>query len=198
VPHLYVPSGRHFRSAINLHIQLRDGSTTTENSALQAIRSEFTRLDPRLPVLELVPMRRFHERSLQLWAVNTGGKVVMTLGSLALLLALVGVYGVKSYVVSQRTREFGIRVAIGARPVDVLWLVLRDGLALTAIGLVIGVPLAAAAGFALSGMLYQVSPVDPLVFVVAPLTLTVAATLAAWIPARRATRVVPVNALRAD
>jgi predicted permease len=198
VPHVYVPAGRHFRSLVNLHARLRDGATATENAALQAIRRELGELDSQLPVLDLMPMRRFHERSLELWAVSTGGKVVMTLGGLALLLAVAGVYGVKSYVVSQRTREFGIRAAVGARPADVRWLVLRDGLLLTAVGLAIGVPLAAAAGFGLSRMLYQVSPLDPVVFIVAPITLAVAAAVAAWIPARRATRVAPATALRSE
>jgi predicted permease len=197
-PHLYVPSGRHFRSMVNLHMRLADASAATESAALQTVRAELTQLDPQLPLMELMPMRRFHDRSLELWAVNTGGKVVMTLGGLALLLALAGVYGVKSYVVSQRTREFGIRVAVGARPRDVMWLVLRDGLTLTAIGLGIGIPLAAAAGFSLSRMLYEVSPIDPIVFIAGPLTLAAAATLAAWIPARRATRVAPVTALRTE
>jgi predicted permease len=198
VPHLYVPAGRHFRSMINVHVRLRDASPATENAALKNVRAELAQLDAQLPVLELMPMRRFHEKSIELWAVSTGGKVVMTLGALALLLALAGVYGVKSYVVSQRTREFGIRVAVGATPGDVLWLVLRDGLKLTAAGLAIGVPLAAGAGFGLSRMLYQVSPLDPIVFVAAPLTLAAAAALAAWIPARRATRVAPVTALRTE
>jgi predicted permease len=198
VPHLYVPSGRHFRSAVNLHLRTRDAATATESAALKAVRTELTQLDAKLAIFDLMPMRRFHDRSLELWAVSTGGKVVMTLGGLALLLALAGVYGVKSYVVSQRTREFGIRVAVGARPADVLWLVLRDGLVLTAVGLGIGIPLAAAAGFSLSRMLYQVSPLDPLVFVVGPVTLAIATTIAAWIPARRATRVAPVTALRTE
>jgi predicted permease len=198
MPHLYVASGRHYRSNVNLHIRLRDGSAGAESMALAAVREELARVDAQLPVIDLMPMRRFHDRSLELWAVRTGGKVVMTFGSLALLLALAGVYGVKSYIVSQRTREFGIRVAVGARPEDVLWLVLRDGLSLTAIGLAVGLPLAALAGLGLSRMLYEVSPLDPVVFVVAPIVLATAAMLAAWIPARRAMRVAPVTALRTE
>lgn len=198
VPHLYVPSGRHFRSAVNVHMRLADGAAAAENEVLQTIRAELGQLDAQLPLLELMPMRRFHDRSLELWAVSTGGKVVMTLGGFALLLALAGVYGVKSYVVSQRTREFGIRVAVGARRTDVLWLVLRDGLTLTATGLAIGIPLALAAGVAVSRMLYEVSPVDPVVFVTGPVTMALAASLAAFVPARRATRVAPITALRAD
>jgi len=105
---------------------------------------------------------------------------------------------VKSYVVSQRTREFGVRVAVGARPRDVLWLVLRDGLLLTAAGLAIGLPLAALAGVGLSRLLYQVSPLDPVVFVGGPLVLAAAALVASLVPARRATRIAPVTALRTE
>jgi predicted permease len=198
VAHLFVPSGRHFRMNVNLHARLRDAGAAAENAALHAIREELARLDAQLPVLDLMPMRRFHDRSLELWGVRTGGNVVMSLGALALLLALAGVYGVKSYVVSQRTREFGIRVAVGARPSDVRWLVLRDGMTLTAMGMAIGLPLAALAGLGLSRLLYEVSPLDPVVFVAGPAVLAVAAMLAAWIPARRAMRVAPVTALRME
>jgi hypothetical protein len=198
VAHLFVPSGRHFRMNVNLHARLRDAGAAAENAALHAIREELARLDAQLPVLDLMPMRRFHDRSLELWGVRTGGNVVMSLGALALLLALAGVYGVKSYVVSQRTREFGIRVAVGAQPSDVRWLVLRDGMTLTAMGMAIGLPLAALAGLGLSRLLYEVSPLDPVVFVAGPAVLAVAAMLAAWIPARRAMRVAPVTALRME
>jgi predicted permease len=198
VPHIYVPAGRHYRSNVNLHIRLRDGRAGAESEAIAAIGEELSRVDAQMPVIDLMPMRRFHDRSLELWAVRSGGNVVMSFGGLALLLALAGVYGVKSYIVSQRTREFGIRVAVGARPADVLWLVLRDGASLTAIGLAVGLPLAALAGFSLSRMLYEVSPLDPAVFVVAPIVLAAAAMLAAWIPARRAMRVAPATALRTE
>jgi predicted permease len=198
VPHVYVPTGRHYRAGLNVHVRMRDGSATAESNALAAIRRELAQLDASLPVLELQPMRRFHDRSLELWAVRAGGNVVISLGALALLLAVVGVYGVKSYVVSQRAREFGIRVAVGARPADVLWLVMRDGLSLTAAGLAIGLPLAALAGLALSRLLYEVSPLDPVVFVVAPLALALTASVASWLPARRATRIAPITALRAE
>jgi putative ABC transport system permease protein len=117
---------------------------------------------------------------------------------LALLLAVVGLYGVKSYVVSQRTREIGIRMALGARPGDVLGMVLRDGAILSAAGLALGLPLAALVGFALSRFLYDVTPLDPIVFTLAPALLSCAALAATWLPARRATRITPLTALRTD
>jgi ABC-type antimicrobial peptide transport system permease subunit len=105
---------------------------------------------------------------------------------------------VKAYVVSQRTREIGIRMALGARPRDVLAMMLREGAGLAAVGVALGLPLAAGLGFALSSLLYDVKPLDPVVFVTAPAVLAAATMLATWLPARRATRITPLTALRAD
>ena len=143
-------------------------------------------------------MHAFHDRSLELWAVRAGGRMFLTFGLLALLLAVIGLYGVKSYVVSQRTREIGIRMALGAKPHDVLAMVLREGAALSAVGVALGLPLAALLGFGLSRLLYDVRPLDPVVFVSAPVLLALAALVATWLPARRATRVTPLTALRTD
>jgi ABC-type antimicrobial peptide transport system permease subunit len=133
-----------------------------------------------------------------LWVVRSGGRAFLAIGLLALLLAVVGLYGVKSYIVSQRTREIGIRMALGARPGDVLGMVMREGAALSAVGVALGLPLAALLGFALSSLLYDVKPLDPVVFVSAPAFLAVAALAATWLPARRATRVTPLTALRTE
>jgi ABC-type antimicrobial peptide transport system permease subunit len=119
-----------------------------------------------------------------------------TFGALALLLAAVGIYGVKSYLVSQRTREIGIRMALGAQSRDVLGMVLREGVQLTGTGLAIGLVLSSGVGLLLRSLLYQVSPFDPVTFIVAPAVLATAAFIACWLPARRATRVEPVEALR--
>jgi putative ABC transport system permease protein len=119
-------------------------------------------------------------------------------GVLALLLAVVGLYGVKSYVVAQRTREIGIRIALGAKPGEVLGMVLREGTLLSAVGIALGVPLAVLLGRALSSMLLDVQPLDPVVFTLAPAVLALAAFCATLIPARRATRVNPLTALRGD
>jgi predicted permease len=197
-PHLYVPYGNHFRSGMHLHVRVARGGPEAETAALAALRAELRSVDDRLPVLELASMQRFHDRSLGLWGVRMGGRLLTTFGGLALILAVVGVYGVKSYVVSRRTREIGIRMALGARPTSVLWLVLREGVWLTAIGLAVGLPLAALAGSALGGLLYQVSPLDPVVFSTAPLILALAAIAACYLPARRATRIMPLTALRTE
>ena len=143
-------------------------------------------------------MTAFHDRSLELWVVRSGGRLFLTVGVLALLLAVVGLYGVKSYLVSQRTREIGIRMALGARPGDVLGMVLREGAMLSAAGVALGLPLAALLGVLLSSLLYDVKPLDPVVFLSAPAALALAALVATLIPARRATRVTPLTALRAD
>jgi ABC-type antimicrobial peptide transport system permease subunit len=120
------------------------------------------------------------------------------LGLLALTLAVVGVYGVKSYVVSQRTREIGIRMALGADRRDVLRLLLADGAKLTLAGLAVGLPLAALIAFALTKVLRDVTPFDPVIFAAAPLVLGAAALLATFVPARRAAHVEPLKALRTE
>ncbi len=118
------------------------------------------------------------------------------MGLLGLILAVVGVYSVASYAAAQRTQEIGIRMAIGATPRDILKLVLRQGLAIIAIGLLAGLAAAFAGTRLLADLFYGVAPSDPLTYAaVATLLLTVA-LLACWIPARRATRVTPVIALR--
>jgi putative ABC transport system permease protein len=195
-PHLYVPAGRYYRSSMYMHV--RAARPGTESELLGSIRTELRAIDPRMPVLELSTMRRFHEKSLELWLVRAGGGLFTVFGVLALLLAVVGVYGVKAYVVSQRTREIGIRLALGARPADVRWLVLRDGVWLTAIGLGVGLPIAALVGQLLGKLLYQVSPHDPLIFTTGPLILAATSMLATYVPARRATAVTPLLALRAE
>jgi len=195
-PAVYEPWGRHYRG--NMFIHARAAQSGTERELLQSIRAAVRAYDPRLPLVESTTMQAFHERSLALWAARSGGRLFLAFGLLALLLAAIGLYGVKSYVVAQRTREIGIRMALGARRADVLAMVLKEGAILSAAGVAVGLPLAALLGFALSRMLYDVKPLDPVVFISAPLVLGVAALLASWLPARRATRVTPLTALRRE
>jgi ABC-type antimicrobial peptide transport system permease subunit len=117
-------------------------------------------------------------------------------GALAVLLSAVGIYGVMSLNVRRRTREFGIRLAIGAQPRQLTWSVLRDGLALAGGGAMFGVLGALAVTRYLRSLLYEVSPTDPLVFVALPLSLLGVALIASWLPAWRAGRSDPLVALR--
>jgi len=125
-------------------------------------------------------------------------EIVTTIGLFGMLLAITGLYGVIAYAVSRRTREIGIRMAIGAAPSSVARMVLRQGMILTVTGAVIGLALAALASQALSSQLVGVSAYDPAVYVLVPLLLAVISALACYIPARRAARIDPLVALRQD
>jgi ABC-type antimicrobial peptide transport system permease subunit len=153
-------------------------------------------LDERLPIVSVASWQDHVDASLDSLVGRAGAGLFGAFGAIALLLAVLGVYGVKSYVVSRRTREFGIRIALGAHPRALLWQVLREGGRITAIGIGIGLVLAVGAGRFLQGILYGVNSIEPVVLVTAPLILLGASLLASYIPARRATRVDPTVALR--
>ena len=195
-PHVYAPFGTHFRSNMTFHVRTRPGVADTV--MLAAIRGELLRVDDRLPILAAKTMTQHRDRSLTQWAVSAGATMFSTFGVLALLLATIGIYGLKAYDVSRRTREIGIRMALGATSGDVERLVMREGLRTTVIGLGIGLLLSAGLGKLLSGLLYRVSPFDPAVLIIAAAVLSTTAMLACYLPARRATRVVPLEALRSE
>ena len=117
-------------------------------------------------------------------------------GILATALAMIGLYGVMAYTVAQRTREIGVRVALGAATSDVVWLVMREVLWLAGSGIVLGLSVAIAVSRFLQSQLYEIAPNDPLTMAAAALTLFIVAMLAGYVPARRATRVNPVLALK--
>jgi putative ABC transport system permease protein len=122
--------------------------------------------------------------------------LLLSIASIGLLLAAIGLYGVLSYVMGQRTHEIGVRMALGAQVADVLGLVMRQGIKLAAIGLVAGFLAALAVGRAIHGLLYQMSVTDPLTYVLVLVVLALTALLACWFPARRAAKVDPMEALR--
>jgi predicted permease len=198
VAHLYVPSGRKFRSAMTLHLRSASAGTGAEGALLRAVRQEIRAVDERLPVLALKTGVQHRDSSLSYWIVRAGAWLLAVFGAVAVFMAVVGLYAVKAYVVARRTREIGIRMALGSTPRGVLWLVLKEGLGLTAAGLGLGVLIAGGIGMGVASMLYQVSAFDPLVFVAAPLLLAGASLGACYLPARRATRITPTTALRME
>jgi predicted permease len=162
--------------------------------ALAAIRNVVQELDPRLALSRLGTLEQ--HLTLALFPVRTTGLLLGIVGSVALVLAVSGLFGVIAYSVSQRTREFGIRMALGAQRREIGKMVLRQGLKLAAAGVLAGLGGALAATRLLVGVLFGVSPSDPWTFVAVPLLLLFVAGLASWLPARHATRVDPMEALR--
>ncbi len=160
------------------------------------VRAEVRRIDPDVPLAEVKVMPRvIAERNFE---PRVYGLMFSIFAVSALVLAVIGIYGVMAYSVAQRTHEFGVRIALGARPRDVLLLVLRAGVRLVILGLIIGVPVAFGMGRGLGGLLYGVKPSDPATFIGIPLLLGAVALVASVVPARRATRVEPIVALRND
>jgi hypothetical protein len=194
--HVYVPTGRNFRATMHIHARLAPGAG--ESGALDEIRQSIRATDPELPVLALSTFRTFHDRGLELLALRGSAVVFTGLGSFALVLSVVGVYGLRSYLVSQRTREIGIRMALGAGARQVIAMVAGDGLKLTATGLALGVPLAIAVSVGLRSVFVDVGGVDIVVLVVATFALGITALAASVIPARRAARIDPQSALRTE
>lgn len=172
-------------------------STRTGSAGfLNEVRKAIWSVNPNLPLADVSSVQEIYARSMS----RTAFTLVMLglAGAMALLLGVVGIYGVISYSVSQRTREIGIRMALGAQQEAVRRMFIRHGLMLTAIGVAIG--LAAAAGLMrlLGSLLFEVSPLDPLTYVAVPIVLALAALAASYLPARRATTIDPVEALRAE
>jgi predicted permease len=194
--HLYVPFGRNYSAGMHMEIKLEAG--VNELQAIEQVRGAIRATESSLPVLALSTMQSFHDKGLELWALKVGAQLFAGLGLLALALAVVGVYGVKSYVVAQRTREIGIRMALGATSRDVLGLVVRDGFFLTGTGVAVGMLLSILVSIAFTKVFVGIRGFDVIIVAGASLTLALAATVASIVPARRATRIQPVRALQGD
>jgi predicted permease len=190
-PHVYLPFGAEYQSDMQIHLKVR-----SEAGMLDTVRREIREFDTALPVLSLKTMQQHLEGSIDLWIMRTGATLFSLFGGVALLLAVVGLYGIRSYTVARRTREIGIRMALGANATDTLRLVVREGVLLTAIGAAAGLSLSFLLGKVLAGMLYEVSGSDPVVFLAAPAVLSAVSLLACYVPARRAASVDPMIALR--
>ncbi len=165
-------------------------------SSFQALRAIVRGVDPALPMTNFRTLEEQVDRSLNtehMLATLSGG-----FGAVALLLSLVGLYGVMSFVVTQRTREIGIRLALGARRWSAIWLVLRDALAMVLCGIGIGLPVLWVLGRLVESQLYDVKPFDPTLIAISMLALCSAGLGAAFVPARRASGVNPTDALRVE
>jgi len=191
-PYFYVPLAQHYNSFMTLQARSSLPASTLINEIERQVRS----LEPNLPLFDVRTMEEELNGATGFFLFHVGADVAGGLGTLGLLLAVIGVYGVVSYAASQRTHEIGLRMAVGANRSDILRMVFRHGLCLVGSGLGLGLLLALAASQGLSSLLVGVSPFDPVTYSAASLLLGGVALFASYIPARRATKVDPLVALR--
>ena len=195
---LFVPLAQGYNGNVYFHVRLNATDRKIVAGMIPTLRQALRELDPALPILKITPFVDLLEKSVGLWIVRLGAVLFGVFGGIALVLAVVGVYGVKSYAVARRTREIGIRMALGAHPRDVFSLIMKQGALQTGFALAIGLLLSLGAGRVLAQILYQVSPGDPIALLTSSALLSAAALLACYLPARRATKVSPMTALRTE
>jgi predicted permease len=171
-------------------------TTVAPKAVTAAVKREIAELDPTLSLSEISSMEEITAVSVAPQRFNVF--LFGVFAGLGLLLAAIGLYGVIAYAVEQRTNEIGLRIALGAQARDIVRLILKQGLALTLIGLALGIVVSVALTRLMKSLLFGVGTTDPLTFVVIAMLLTAVALVACWVPARRATRVDPMVALRCE
>ena len=186
---VYVPLQQQYVSNLTMAVR-----TTRGQRMADELRVLLASMTPNLPVLSAQTLD--DSIGLGLTPQRIAASVAGSLGIIGLLLAALGIYGVMAYAVARRTREIGIRVALGARPVDIVGMMLREGLSLTMIGSAIGLAIAAGIGRVLASFLFGISPSDPIAFAGVTMLFAVAALAACYWPVRRATHIDPTEALR--
>jgi predicted permease len=192
-PYFYVPLAQNYRSLRTLHIR----SSVPPDSLKTSLQREIRDVAPDLPIIQLETMKQSLEQAVTgYFLFRFSASLAGAMGALGLLLTVVGIYGIVSFAAAQRTHEIGIRMALGASPGDILQLVFRHGAKLVIIGVAVGLLAAWVLTRALAHLLIGVSPTDPLTYVVVATLLASVALFACWVPARRATRVDPMVALR--
>jgi putative ABC transport system permease protein len=189
---LYLPEAQYPTSQMTLVAR----TSINPRTFISAIRSQIFALDKDQPVYEIATMEQLLSDSIALRHFSM--LLLLVFASLALVLALIGIYGVISYSVTQRTREIGVRLALGARSSDILRMIVGQGMVLTVTGVVVGIGMAFALTRLMSSLLYGVSATDPMIFAFVPLVLAGASIASCLIPAWRATRVDPMVALRIE
>ena len=194
-PYYYVPFAQSYGMPASLVVR----AAGDPHGLAQSLRETIRAVDPDLPIYSLITFdEHLASSALALMPLRMGATMAGIQGALGLLLAVLGLYSVVSYGVTLRTREIGVRMALGATRTDVLRLVSREGLRLTLIGSIIGLVMALALSFVLAHVLYGVHAADPIAFPAVAIVLSAIAALACWFPARRATKVDPIIALRAE
>ena len=192
---VYVPFAQGYRAAA--YFQVRARSSRAE-ALVEDVQREVKGAAPGLPAFKATTFERHVSGSFEFWFLRVTSSLFLALGLFASLIAVVGIYGSMSYAVSRRTREIGIRQAIGATPQRVRRMVMGEGLAVSGSGLFVGLLLGIGVGRVMDSVFVDVGAFDTATFVIAPLLLLFASTAAVWFPARRATAVNPVTALRGD
>ena len=190
-PYVYAPFAQQYLSRVSLLLRTVDGRST-----VAGMRALVRSINPNLPIAEALPLSQV--TAIGLVPQRIAAAVAGTLGIVGLLLAAIGIYGVTSYAVSRRTREIGIRIALGADGPSVLRLVLRQGVVLAAVGAAIGTVIAAVGSMALESLLFGVPGLDPITFAAACLLFAAVTLVASYVPARRAAMVDPMEALRSQ
>lgn len=195
---IYVPFGQGYRPDVFFHV--RPTSHTPEAAAvlLDTVRRTVRETVPGLPVFRVETFARHMETNVDAWLSRLGSSLFAFFGGVSMFIAVAGIYGVKAYSVSRRTREIGVRMALGADAREVQGMILREGAAIAGTGIALGLLLALAVGRAMSALFVDVPAFDPAIFGGAASAFALAALAACWIPARRATRVNPLEALRAE
>lgn len=192
-PYFYVPLKQHYSNPVTLHLYTAGDPAAIIPTLRQVLRE----LDPHLPIYNVRTMEaHLRDSAFGLMPLRMGAALAGVQGLLGLALAVMGVYGLVAYVVSQRTREVGIRMALGAQTLDVVRLVVHDGLMLTCVGIALGGVAAVGLKLIVSKVLYGLAPASEPVFIAAILLIGGVALLACYIPARRAVNVDPLAALR--
>ncbi|HYM09138.1 MAG TPA: ABC transporter permease [Bryobacterales bacterium] len=191
-PYFYLPLAQSYSSLRTLEVR----SAVPPESLITGVQEQIRKLAPDLPVLNIGTMQQTVHGLAGLFLFRLAATLAAVMGMLGLLLAIVGVYGVVSFAVSQRTHEIGVRMALGAERGDIVKLVARQGLALVVAGVVSGLAAASALARAMTKLLIGVSATDPMTYATVAILLAAVTLLACWIPARRALRVDPMVALR--
>jgi len=189
---IYLPYEQHPVDAFTIAVR----TSADRIASIPALRHDVAGLDPLLPLAHIKSLAALVDASLAERRFTM--LVLLTFAAIAVALSVIGVYGVLAYLVGQRRREIGLRLAVGASPADVVWLFVREGAALTLVGLGAGLAGALAAGRWISALLFGVTPADPVTLAIVVCTLAGAAACATYVPARRAAGVDPSDALRAE